>query len=144
MRGLTDVIAETLGGFNMTSVVVALLAILALGLSAVGIYSVVAYSVSRRTREIGIRTALGASPGRLVRDVVVEGAGMSAAGAVPGLLLSVAVGKILSSKLHRVSALDPLVLAGACAVVVGTVLLASYVPARRAARVSPLVATRCE
>ena len=137
-----QLIARSLGGFNLTMILVGLLAAVALGLASMGLYAVIAYSVARRTREIGIRLALGAGPGRVSREVVGQGLRLALAGGVPGLLLAIALGKLLSSKLHGVSALDPVILAGAGTLVLAMVLLASYVPARRAARVDPAVATR--
>jgi ABC-type antimicrobial peptide transport system permease subunit len=141
---IEQLMARSLGGFDLTSIVSMVLAAVALGLAAVGLYSVVSYSVARRTREIGIRLALGASPGRVTREVVVDGVRLALAGGVPGFLLAMAVGKLLSSKLHRVSAMDPLILGGASGLILLTVLLASYLPARRAARVDPVLATRTE
>jgi putative ABC transport system permease protein len=137
-----QLIARSLGGFNLTTVVVGLLAAVAFGLAAMGLYAVIAYSVARRTREIGIRLALGAGPGRVSREVVGQGLRLALAGSLPGLLLAIAVGKLLSSKLHGVSALDPAILTGASMLVLAMVLLASYLPARRAARVDPAITTR--
>jgi putative ABC transport system permease protein len=139
-----SLIARSLGGFNMTGAVVGVLAAVALGLAAVGLYAVVAYSVARRTREIGIRVALGASPGRVAREVLGQGLRLALAGGVPGLLLSLASGKLLSSRMRGVSAVDPWILCGACAVVLGMVAAGSYIPARRAARVDPALAARTE
>jgi len=139
---LEQLIARSLGGFNLTTVVVGLLAAVAFGLAAMGLYAVIAYSVARRTREIGIRLALGAGPGRVSREVVGQGLRLALAGSLPGLLLAIAVGKLLSSKLHGVSALDPAILTGASMLVLAMVLLASYLPARRAARVDPAITTR--
>ena len=137
-----QLIARSLGGFNLTTAVVGLLAAVAFGLAAMGLYAVIAYSVARRTREIGIRLALGAGPGRVSREVVGQGLRLALAGGVPGLLLAIALGKLLSSRLHGVSALDPVILASAVALVLAMVVLASYVPARRAARVDPAITTR--
>jgi putative ABC transport system permease protein len=139
-----SLIARSLGGFAMTGAVVGVLASVALGLAAVGLYAVVAYSVARRTREIGIRVALGASPGRVAREVLGQGLRLALAGGVPGLLLSLAIGKLLSSRMRGVSAVDPWILCGACAVVLGMVAAGSYIPAHRAARVDPALAARTE
>jgi putative ABC transport system permease protein len=139
-----ELIASSLGSFDMISVVVGLLAAVALGLAAIGLYSVIAYSVARRTREIGIRVTLGAGPGRITRDVVAQGLRLALAGIVPGLLLSLAVGRLLSFRLHGVSALDLRILGSVCVLVLAVVVAACYLPARRAARVEPAIAARTE
>jgi len=116
----------------------------ALMLAMVGLYGVRAYTVARRTREIGIRMALGAHPANAQAMILREGLILTAIGAGAGLLLSAAVGKVLASQLYQVSAADPLVFLGAPAVLAAVSLLACYVPARRAARVDPMVALRYE
>jgi len=117
---------------------------LALLLATVGVYGLKAYDVSRRTREIGIRIALGATAGDIARLVVGEGARTAAVGLAIGLLLAAAVGKLASGLLYRVSPFDPLVMAAAAAVLTAAALAASYIPARRATRVAPLDALRAE
>ena len=143
-QSMQQIIERSMGGFDMTMMVVAVLAVVALALAAVGVYGVVAYSVARRTREIGIRVALGATPRQVVGQVLGGGLWLALIGGVPGLLLAGAVGRLLASKLHRVSPVDPAVFVSVPLILVATVLLASYVPARRAARVDPVVATRTE
>ena len=135
---------KSMGGFDMTGLIVGVLAFVAVALAALGIYGVVAFSVARRTRELGVRIALGAAPGQVVRQVVGEGLKMAAWGAVPGLLLALAAGRLLASKLQRVNALDPVLLSAVGLLVVVTILGASWGPARRAARVDPVAATRAE
>lgn len=117
---------------------------LALLLAMVGVYGVKAFVVSRRTRELGIRTALGARPRDLVWMVVREGLALTGVGVAIGLLLSLAVGRLLGSLLYEVSANDPLVLASAPLLLIAAALLAAYLPARRATRVPPTVALRYE
>lgn len=143
-RSHRTLIEESLGGFDLTRLLVGALAGAALILAAIGIYAVVAYSVTQRTREFGVRMALGAGPLRLQRQVVAEGLWLAAKGGVPGLVLALMIGRLLSSKLHGVSAADPLLFGATVTLVVTTVLVASWVPARRAARVDPAVATRTE
>ena len=110
----------------------------------VGIYGVVSYLVSRRTREIGIRVALGASRQHVLWLVIREGAMVSAAGIAIGLLAALVLTRALSSELHGVSPLDP-VTYGSVAIVMAVVTLAACaVPTRRALRVDPLVALRNE
>ena len=118
--------------------------VLALGLSAVGLYGVKAYSVARRTREIGIRMALGAQRKAVQRMILREGSAMLAAGLVIGLLLAMATGKVLSSMLYQVSALDPIAFTVAPLVLALAGLLATWLPARRATRISPMDALRTE
>ena len=117
---------------------------LALLLATIGVYGLRAYDVSRRTREIGIRMALGGTE-RDVRWLIVgEGARTTAVGVVLGVLMAAAVGKLSSSLLYQVSPIDPIVLATAVIVLAAAATLASYVPARRATRIAPLEALRSE
>jgi ABC-type antimicrobial peptide transport system permease subunit len=117
---------------------------LALLLATIGVYGLKAYDVSRRTREIGIRLALGATGGDVARLFLGEGARTTIAGLVLGVLLAAGIGKLASGLLYQVSPFDPLVLATASVVLTTAALLACYVPARRATRVPPLVALRTE
>lgn len=124
-------LAAVLGGF-------------ALLLASVGIYGVVSYTVSRRIREIGIRVTLGARAGEVVR-LMMRGAMIPVlCGALLGLLACMSVSRILSSVLYGINPLDPLAFAGVTLFLLGVALLASYVPARRAARVDPMDALRYE
>jgi predicted permease len=116
----------------------------ALLLAMVGLYGVRAYTVSRRTREIGIRMALGANSGDTLQMILREGLVVTLIGAGIGLLLSVALGKVLASFLYKVSGADPLVFTAAPILLAAISLLACYLPARRAARVDPMVALRYE
>jgi ABC-type antimicrobial peptide transport system permease subunit len=117
---------------------------LALGLAVIGVYGVKAYSVARRTREIGIRMALGAQ-GKTVQWMILrEGLAMVAAGLAVGLLLAFATGKIVSSILFEVSSTDPFAFAIAPAVLMIAALLATWLPARRATKISPMAALRTE
>jgi predicted permease len=116
----------------------------ALLLAAIGLYGVRAYNVAMRTREIGIRMALGASASDAVRMMLREGMLIMAMGGAIGLLLSVAVGKALSTLLYRVPSFDPVVLIGAPTILALVSLIACYVPARRAAHLDPMAALRDE
>ena len=118
--------------------------VLALGLAAVGLYGVKAYSVARRTREIGIRMALGAQRSAVQRMILREGSAMLAAGLLLGLLLAFATGKLVSSMLYQVSSLDPVAFTVAPIVLAAAGLLATWLPARRATRISPMAALRTE
>jgi len=117
---------------------------LALGLAVVGLYGVKAYSVARRTREIGIRMALGAQPGMVLRLIMGEGFLMLVSGLAFGLLLAAATGKILSGILFEVGAFDPPAFASAFIVLAAATLFATWLPARRATRINPMVALRTE
>jgi len=117
---------------------------LALVLAVVGVYGVMAYAVVRRTREIGIRTALGAEPGTVLRMILREGLLMTLGGAALGFLLALGIGRAFSGMLYRVSPVDPVAFTLAPAMLVATALLASWLPARRAAKVDPMVALRNE
>lgn len=117
---------------------------LAMLLAAVGIYGVKAYAVARRTREIGIRMALGAEPGEVQAMILREGFTMTALGVALGLALGLALGQLLQSMLYKVSPFDPFALIAAPVVLVLAAMLACWIPARRATRVNPLTALRSE
>ncbi len=117
---------------------------LALLLAIVGVYGVKAYSVARRTREIGIRMALGARPDTVQWMIVREGSFMLAGGVVIGLLLAVATSKLLSGMLYQVGALDPVAFSTAPLLLGAATLIATWLPARRATRITPMAALRTE
>ncbi len=128
--------------FTMLNLFIA--ATLALVLGAVGIYGTISYLVSRRTREIGIRMALGALAADVRRMVVMQGARVALVGVVIGLLAAVFLARSLESLLYEVEARDPLVFATVSLIMLGVALMASYVPARRASAVDPVEAIRVE
>jgi predicted permease len=117
---------------------------LALTLAIVGVYGVKAYSVARRTREIGIRMALGARPSTVQWMILREGSFMLAGGVLIGLLLAVATGKLLSGMLYQVGTLDPVAFSMAPLLLAAATFLATWLPARRATRISPMTALRTE
>lgn len=119
-------------------------ALLAAALAAVGLYGVIGYSVSRRTREIGIRVALGARSERVLGLVVRQGMVLVVIGVVIGAVLGALAGQVLSSVLYGISAVDPLAFSGAIGFLLLIALAANYVPARRAARIDPIIALRSE
>lgn len=137
---------EETGGWlrRFLLLLVGLFAVAALALAAVGIYGVVAFSVTWCTQEIGIRVSLGAQRSNILRLVVGEGARMAAFGVVIGMAASLAITRLMSSLLFGVSATDPLTFVGVAALLSSVALLASYLPARRAMRVDPMVALRYE
>ena len=126
--------AVLLGGFSLASLL----------LAAIGIYGVLAYSVTQRTREIGVRVALGAEPGTIIRLIVGSGARMVIAGSLAGLAAALALSGLIKGLLYGIGPRDPLTFLAAPAVLVVVALIAAYVPARRAARVSPMEALRAE
>lgn len=117
---------------------------LAFVLAVSGLYGVVAYAVARRTRELGIRVALGAAPSEATRLVLRQGLVLASIGIAIGLLLAIAAGSILRKILYGISPADPWALAGAALVVLAVAILASWVPARRAGKVDPMIALRAE
>jgi len=118
--------------------------VIALLLASIGMYGVISYSVARRTREIGIRMALGAAPREVLRMVLGQGARLVSVGLAIGLVASFLVARLMTSFLYGVRATDPTTYAAVCALLTFVVLLACYLPARRATRVDPTVALREE
>jgi putative ABC transport system permease protein len=117
---------------------------MALVLGIIGIYGVISYAVTQRTREIGIRIALGAHPGELQRMIVRNGLILAGVGIGIGAGVAVGLSRLMKSLLFEVSPLDPLTYAAVAVVLVTSAVLASYLPARRAAAVDPLDALRAE
>jgi predicted permease len=141
LRGHTDAVFFAQ---RLASILLALLGALGVFLAAIGVYAVMAYAVGRRTQEFGVRLALGASQPDLVRLVVRQGLVLAALGVTIGLAVSVAVTRLLAGFLFGVSPFDPLTFLGVPAFLALVTVLACWLPARRAARVDPLVALRCE
>lgn len=117
---------------------------LSLVLSAIGLYSVVSYTVAQRMHEFGVRVALGASGGSLMRLTVVRGVLPAAAGIAAGLVIAIAASRLLEGLLFEVSARDPVVLAGVSVALLASAIAASLVPAYRATRVDPMTALRAD
>lgn len=145
---MDEVVGSSYDNRRATMLLLVALSAVALFLSALGIYGVLAYDVSQRTREIGIRGAIGASPGQIIGLVMRQGLWKAAIGVVLGLIVSVLLAKFLETHLTAllfgVKPIEPLVYAGVSLVLVAVALLASYLPARRAARIDPLAALREE
>ncbi|HEX5973116.1 MAG TPA: ABC transporter permease [Gemmatimonadaceae bacterium] len=147
VRAMTSGDTYLRNGLAPTRFAMALLtafALLALALAAVGLYGVIAYGVTQRTREIGVRIALGAEPHSIVARVMGSGARLALAGVVIGTALALASARVLRSMLYDVSPDDPLTIVAIVAIVVIITLVASYVPARRALRIEPTEALRAD
>ncbi|HYO11973.1 MAG TPA: ABC transporter permease, partial [Thermoanaerobaculia bacterium] len=138
------VIEESLAGRRLNLWLLALFAGMALVLAAAGLYGVISYLVAQRTREIGVRIALGAQTRDVVGLVMRQGAGLTGAGIALGLLGAFAFTRVLESLLYGVSARDPLTYATLAAVLAAVALVATWLPARRASRVDPILAIRAE
>jgi ABC-type antimicrobial peptide transport system permease subunit len=144
VQAMKDVISGSLAGRRFMMFVLIVFASVALLLAAVGIYGVMSYAVTRRTNELGVRSALGASPWQIVGLVLRQGMGLAGAGLIVGLAASVMLTRFMGSLLYGVGAGDPLTLV-AVTVVLGVVaMLACVLPAKRASAVDPVVALRCE
>jgi putative ABC transport system permease protein len=138
------VVSETLSPQRFNLVLLGIFAGVALLLAAIGMYGVIAYSVAQRTHEIGIRVAVGAEPRHIVGLVLGESGKLVAIGTLLGLVGAAALTRFIASMLFGVTARDPLTFAAVAALLVVVALVASYVPARRAMKVDPVEALRCE
>ncbi len=117
---------------------------MAVVLSALGIYGVTSYAVSQRTREIGVRIAIGAQARDVLGMIMGRALRLAAAGLALGLVVALAGGRVLANQLYGVSARDPLTFAGISALLAAVAVVASWLPARRATRVDPMTALRAE
>jgi putative ABC transport system permease protein len=144
VRTMNDVIGAALATPRFTSVLLSIFAALALTLSAIGIYGVLSYLVSRRTREIGIRVAIGAQRPDVVRMVVGSGLSLALIGIGAGVVLAFAITRVLRGLLHGVTPADPATFAAVAALLTIVAAAASAIPAWRASRVDPILALRSE
>ena len=143
-RTLKSVFDESMARTSFTLVLLAIAGAMALVLGVVGIYGVIAYAVTQRTREIGIRMALGAQPAGLQGMFVRQGLVLAAVGAVLGLVAAVLLTRLMSSLLFKTTALDPVTYVAVSVILIMAAALASYFPARRATQVDPIDALRTE
>jgi len=144
IAAMDDVVALESARVRTVSVLLGLLGIVALTLAATGLYGVMAFSVERRTREIGIRMALGSSPGRVQALILRHGVMLAAIGVVAGVAVALALSRAVESFLYRVSTTDPLTYAAVALGLIVVASIASYIPARRATKVDPMQALRYE
>ncbi len=141
---MQQLVNDSVSTRRITLILLGVFGALALVLGAIGIYGVIAYSVAQRTHEIGIRMALGAQRGDVVRMVLAQGAKIAGAGVVIGILASFGLTRLMANLLFSVSPADPVTFAAVAIVLVLVAMLAAYVPARRTLRVDPMIALRHE
>jgi putative ABC transport system permease protein len=139
---MDEIVSEAVARQRFSMLLLGVFAGLALVLAAVGIYGVMSYSVAQRTREIGIRMALGAKSSDVLKMAVGQGLRLVFAGIVIGLAAALILTRVMASLLFGVSATDPATFATISLVLFSAALLASYIPARRATKVDPMVALR--
>jgi putative ABC transport system permease protein len=143
-RSLQDILDDSLAARRLASAFAAALAGLGMFLAAIGVYGLLASTVAARMREFGIRRALGSSSSQIVTLIFAEGATLAAIGIPVGIAIAIASGRLIESQLFGVQANDPQVLAVVAIVLVSVGAAATYVPARRAARVDPAITLREE
>jgi putative ABC transport system permease protein len=144
VKTLESALADSIAPYRFNLFTFGLFAVVALLLASVGIYGTLAYSTSRRTQEIGVRLALGAARGEVVAMVIRQGMTVALIGTLVGLVIGVAVARVMTGLLYEVSPSDPYIFAAASAVLLLTGLAASLGPALRAASVQPVIALRRE
>jgi putative ABC transport system permease protein len=144
IRTMEDILSKSIARQRFTMLLLGIFAGVALLLAAVGIYGVMSYSLAQRTHEIGIRMALGAQSRDVLKLAVGQGLKLVLIGVAIGLVAALGLTRVLKSLLFGVSATDPTTIFALSMLLVGVALLASYIPARRATKVDPLVALRYE
>jgi len=144
LKTLDQIKAESMAGNRLNSIMLGSFAAVALLLSAIGIYGVISYSVVQRTHEIGIRTALGANSVGVMGLILRSGMLMTIVGLAIGLLGALALTRLIATLLFGVGARDPITMAGVGTILAVVAAFASYVPARRAAKVDPVICLRYE
>lgn len=142
IKPMRDLVSTSLGARTFSAELIGTFSLLALVLAAIGVYGVIAYWVAQRTRELGIRIALGAQPSDVLKLVLARGMRLASFGVSAGIVAALAIAPLLRSQLYGVSAFDPLVLISVGVVLLGVAFAAGYIPAIRAVRVDPVVALR--
>jgi ABC-type antimicrobial peptide transport system permease subunit len=143
-RTFQQIYSASLGSRKFNVILIGFFGITALLLATAGVFGVMAYSVSRRTREFGVRIALGATSGEVLRMVLSQGMRTTLIGVAMGIVGSLALTQTVASLLFGVTATDPLTFAGVTLLLVAAALAACYIPARRATKVDPMTALRYE
>ena len=141
---MDQLVSGSVSESRFRSAAISLFALLALFVASIGLYGVMSYLVSQRTREFGIRIAVGATRGAVLRQVLQQGAKLAAIGVTIGLLITALLGRLISSLLFGVKPLDAATLVGVSILLAAVALLASYIPARRAAHADPMDSLRYE
>ncbi len=144
IQTMDEIVSETYGAIRFPMTLLWIFSALALVLSAVGVFGVMSYTVTRRTREMAIRMALGASHSEVLHLVLGEGLGVTLFGVAVGLAAALGLSRVMAGYVYGITSTDPLTLALGSLLLIVVALLASYIPARRAAKVDPLVALRYE
>ena len=144
IQTMEEILADSIARQRFSMLLLAIFAAVALVLAGVGIYGVMSYSVAQRTREIGIRMALGAQTGAVLKLAVGYGMKLVIAGLVIGLIAAFALTRVMSTLLFGVTATDPTTFTLISLLLIAVAAIASYVPARRATRVNPIIALRYE
>ena len=144
MRSMDEIVERSMVQFTFTMFALGVAATITLVLGAIGLYGVLSYAVSLRTREIGVRLALGAPPSRVKRGIILNAAAIMGIGLVAGMVGAAWLTRYLRGQLYETQPLDPATFAGMAGVLFVVGILAAYLPARRAASVSPMEAMRTE
>jgi putative ABC transport system permease protein len=141
---MDEVVSSSFAARRLSMILLSVFSGLALVLACVGIYGVISYLVGQRTHEIGVRMALGAARGDVLRLVIGHGARMALVGVVIGIAAALGLTRLMVNQLFGVSAHDPLTFVGVAALLIVVAVGACYIPARRAMRVDPMIALRYE
>jgi putative ABC transport system permease protein len=141
---MEQVVADSIERRRIFTILLGTLAAVAVLMAAMGIYGVISYLVSQRTREIGIRMAIGAERGDILRSVVKQGVYLASIGAGVGLAASLVLTRAMRGLFYGVGVIDPLVMAGMALAIIMLAVVASYIPARKASRIDPTIALRYE